>query len=168
MTPVQEGQPCPACGRDPGEYTSRPYHLPAGIVLIDRYQIGAVLGEGGFGITYLAKDLQQGTRVAIKEYFPRDKASRNSKESLLISGHSGPGEAPFQESRRKFLEEANLLAQLSDIPQIISVRECFEMNNTAYIVTEYVEGLTLSEWVRSRGGKVPAAEVLELMEGVFE
>ena len=168
MTPVQEGQPCPACGRDPGEYTSRPYQLPAGIVLIDRYQIGAVLGEGGFGITYLANDLQQGTRVAIKEYFPRDKASRNSKESLLISGHSGPGEAPFQESRRKFLEEANLLAQLSDIPQIISVRECFEMNNTAYIVTEYVEGLTLTEWVRSRGGKVPAAEVLELMKGVFE
>lgn len=168
MAPALEGEPCPSCGRNHWEYVSQPHHIPAGRVLIDRYRIGAVLGEGGFGITYLANDLQQGIRVAIKEYFPRDKARRSSIDSLLIAGHSGPGEAHFQEGRLKFLEEARLLKKLSDVPQIINVRDSFEMNNTAYIVTEYVEGITLTQWVRSRGGKVPAPEVLELMEGVFD
>ena len=168
MTPAQEGEPCSFCGRDHWAYVPAFHHLPPATILIDRYQIGGVLGEGGFGITYMGYDLRLGLRVAIKEYFPRDKSRRVSQESLHISSHMGSGGGAFQEGKGKFLGEARLLAKLSKVTQIINVRDCFEANNTAYIVVEYVEGITLTEWVRREGGKVPAQKVLELMEGVFD
>lgn len=168
MTPVQEGQPCSCCGRGYWEYMSAPHHLPAGTLLIDRYWLGAVLGEGGFGITYLGVDLRLGVKVAVKEYFPREKASRISRESLYVTSRMGSGGAPFQEGKGKFLEEARMLAKLGKVPQIINVRDCFEANNTAYIVMEYVEGITLTEWVRLQGGSVPARQILGMMDGVFE
>lgn len=167
MTPVQEGQRCPCCGRGHWEYIPAVHQLPPGVILIDRYRVGAVLGEGGFGVTYLGMDLRLGLKVAIKEYFPRDKATRVSQESLLISGNMGSGMSPFQEGKAKFLEEARTLARLSKVPQIINVRDCFEANNTAYIVMEYVEGITLTDWVRMEGGRIPARKLLGLMEGVF-
>lgn len=168
MTPAQEGQLCPCCGRAHWEYAPAYHQLPPGTVLIDRYRLGAVLGEGGFGITYLAADLRLGVKVAVKEYFPRDKASRLSRESLQISSHMGSSAGAFQEGKAKFLEEARVLARLSKVPQIINVRDCFEANNTAYIVMEYVEGISLTDWIRLQGGSVPAFQILGMMDGIFE
>ena len=70
MSPAAEGSPCPGCGLTAGSYRPKPHHLPPGTVLMGRYLVGRALGEGGFGITYLGRDLRLELRVAIKEYFP--------------------------------------------------------------------------------------------------
>lgn len=78
MSPVEPGEPCPVCGLTEGSYTPSHHHLPPGTVLRDRYLVGRALGEGGFGITYIGCDLRLELKVAIKEYFPTDRASRMS------------------------------------------------------------------------------------------
>ena len=70
LNPLEREAPCPVCGRSEGAYAPLPHHLPPGTMLLGRYLIGRVLGEGGFGITYIGLDLRLELRVAIKEYFP--------------------------------------------------------------------------------------------------
>ncbi len=82
MNPVQKGKPCAVCGLTEGNYTPSPHHLPPGTVLRERYLVGRVLGEGGFGITYIGCDLQLELKVAIKEYFPIDRANRVAAAQL--------------------------------------------------------------------------------------
>ena len=89
MNPVEPDTPCKVCGLTSGNYTPAPHHLPPGTVLKGRYLIGRVLGEGGFGRTYIGCDLQLELKVAIKEYFPTDKANRISSSSLSVSNYSG-------------------------------------------------------------------------------
>ena len=70
MGSVRPGEPCPACGLTQSSYTPAPHHLPPGTVLMDRYLIGRALGEGGFGITYIGRDLRLEVKVAIKGILP--------------------------------------------------------------------------------------------------
>ena len=158
---------CGSCGADHRGYVPGPHHLPPGTVLAGRYLLGVALGEGGFGITYLAADLRLGTKVAVKEYFPLDKATRQGQKTLTVTGYAGAGAAVFQEGKARFLEEARTLSYIAGLPHIIHVLNCFESNGTAYIVMEYVQGITLTQWVRQRGGKVSAGELLPMMEGLF-
>ena len=167
MTAFSEGRACPACGQLPESYSSAPHQLPAGTILAGRYLLGKVLGEGGFGITYLAFDLKEGRKVGIKEHFPRDKVRRMDMGATVLDTHGGADPDAFRKGKEKFIEEARTLAAVSHIPQIIRVLNCFETNNTAYIVMEYVEGITLTQWVRQKGGSIPARELLPLMEGLF-
>ena len=168
MTAFSEGRACPACGSDPDSYASAPYQLSAGTILVGRYLLGKVLGEGGFGITYLAFDLKEGRKVGIKEHFPRDKVRRMDMDATVLDTHMGSDPDAFQKGKARFIEEARTLAAVSHIPQIIRVLNCFETNNTAYIVMDYVEGITLTQWVAQRGGKVSARELLPMMEGLFK
>ena len=156
---------CGSCGADHRGYVPGPHHLPPGTVLAGRYLLGIALGEGGFGITYLAADLRMGVKVAVKEYFPLDKATRQAQDTITGIGFAGA--AAFREGKSRFLEEARTLSRIAGLPHIIHVLNCFESNGTAYIVMEYVQGITLTQWVRQRGGKVPAGELLPMMEGLF-
>ena len=87
MSPVKPGESCPNCGLTAGSYVPSPHHLPPGTVLLDRYLVGRVLGEGGFGITYIGCDLRLELKIAIKEYYPVDRATRNASVSLLSLIH---------------------------------------------------------------------------------
>lgn len=167
MAPVEDGKPCHACGLTQGSYTPAPHHLPPGTLLKDRYLVGRVLGEGGFGITYIGCDLQLELKVAIKEYFPTDKASRLSQASLDVSSYTGAAGAHYAEGLKKFLREARTIARMDKQPVIVNVRDFFETNHTAYIVMEYVEGTTFRELVEQRGGRIPAGELLYLIEPLF-
>lgn len=167
MSPVEEGKPCGACGLTQGSYTPSPHHLPPGTVLKDRYLVGRVLGEGGFGITYIGCDLQLELKVAIKEYFPTDKASRVSQASLEVSSYTGAAGVNYDKGLKKFLQEARTIARMDKQPVIVNVRDFFEINHTAYIVMEYVEGTTFKELVEQRGGRIPAGELLYLIEPLF-
>lgn len=167
MEQISEGQVCPACGRNPGDVVSSIHQLPPGTILAGRYLLGTVLGEGGFGITYIARDLSSGAKVAVKEYFPRDKSARNIMDNPSIISYAGAGLTAYQEGKEKFLEEAAVLAKLSGVSRIINVLNTFETNNTAYIIMEYVEGITLTQWAARRGGKIPAGELFPLIKDVL-
>jgi len=167
MNPIEEGKPCGACGLTQGSYTPSLHHLPPGTVLKKRYLVGRVLGEGGFGITYIGCDLQLELKVAIKEYFPTDKASRMSQASLDVSSYTGAAGVNYDKGMEKFLQEARTIARMDKQPVIVNVRDFFEVNHTAYIVMEYVEGTTFKELAEQRGGRIPAGELLYLMEPLF-
>jgi len=167
MNPVSDGESCKSCGLTAGSYTPNENHLPPGTVLNGRYLIGRVLGEGGFGITYIGCDLRLELKVAIKEYFPIDKVQRISSVSLDLSVPSSYAEHGFLSGKDRFLEEARIMARMDKQPEIVSVRDFFECHNTAYIVMEYVEGTTFKQLVTQRGGGIPAHELLPLIEPLF-
>lgn len=167
MTPVPEGESCSVCGLTSGTYIPSPHHLPPGTVLMDRYLVGRVLGEGGFGITYIGCDLKLELKVAIKEYYPVDRATRNASASLEVTNFIGPSAKSFERGKQKFLGEAQVMARLDKQQVIVSVRDFFEINNTAYIVMEYIEGITFRELLEKKGGKIPAEELLPMVEPLF-
>ena len=166
MTPVSEDGSCPSCGLTSGSYTPLPHHIPPGTVLMDRYLIGRVLGEGGFGITYIGCDLRLELKVAIKEYFPTNWVARHSELSLAVSCYAGAA-GSYEKGKSRFLYEARTMARMDKQPEIVSVRDFFELNNTAYIVMEYVDGTTFKELVAQRGGRIPAGELLHMIEPLF-
>lgn len=167
MTAVPDGESCSQCGLTSGNYVPSPHHLPPGTVLMERYLVGRVLGEGGFGITYIGRDLRLELKVAIKEYYPVDRATRNSSASLEVTNFIGPSAKSFERGKQKFLGEAQVMARMDKQQTIVSVRDFFEINNTAYIVMEYVEGITFRELVEKKGGKIPPEELFPMIEPLF-
>lgn len=135
--------------------------------LHNRYQIEEVLGEGGFGITYMAKQLESNTKVAIKEYFPAELATRvdaDSDQNLHI--FRGENEE-FEQGKKRFLKEAGILRQYHYLEGIVPVLDCFECNQTAYIVMEYIEGITLKQYI-DENGCLSFTELLHLLEPVMK
>ena len=136
--------------------------LKAGTLLVDQYTIVGVLGRpGGFGITYLAEDIRLDTLVAIKEFLPRELATRAPDRSTIIT-HSGDHDSSFHRGLEQFLREARTLAKIHH-PSVVRVRQFFEANGTAYLVMDYLEGQTLSELVREAGGRLPAPRAVEII-----
>ena len=136
--------------------------LPAGYKL-QNYRIVSVLGEGGFGITYLAEDEVLHQKVAIKEYFPAALAHREAKGSALSIG-GGETAKYFQWGLDRFVTEARILAKVSH-PNIVRVLNFAQLNNTGYMVMPYEEGEPLDKWVRRFDGQgVPAKEVIALID----
>jgi serine/threonine protein kinase len=127
--------------------------LPAG-ALVGRYQVVSVLGQGGFGITYLARDTQLGREVAVKEYLPAALAVRPDGSSVLPRSTEVADD--FGWGRGRFIEEGRTLASLHEAPSIVKVFDFLEANGTAYIVMELLRGRTLEERVKAEGPLPPA------------
>lgn len=117
-----------------------------------RYKIIDILGQGGFGITYLAIQSGLERKVAIKEFFMKELCERNESTKLVTLGTEGSRETVAR-YREKFLKEARYIASLNH-PNIVRIIDVFEENGTAYYVMEYIEGESLSEMVK-RGGALP-------------
>jgi serine/threonine protein kinase len=128
--------------------------LPAG-AMVGRYQIVSVLGQGGFGITYLARDTQLGREVAVKEYLPAALAVRPDGSSVLPRSTEVADD--FGWGRSRFIEEGRTLASVHEAPSIVKVFDFLEANGTAYIVMELLHGRTLEERVKAEGALAPAA-----------
>jgi serine/threonine protein kinase len=122
--------------------------LPKGYRLLE-YEFQGILGQGGFGVTYLAIDLNLNKKVAIKEYFPREFAGRDAGQTIRPAGNKDDRET-FEWGLKRFLDEARTLALFED-PNIISVKRFFEANGTAYLVMEYCDGLSLDEVIKKDG-----------------
>ena len=153
---------CPRCGFDPSTVRHPPVALPLGTLLNSRYLTGRVLGMGGFGITYLAYDTTLESCVALKEYFPSGLAIRDSDHlSLIVTSYNE--QSQFDYGASKFLEESKILAKLRTIPHIVTVYDYFRENRTAYCVMEYIEGLDLCKYAKSKGGRLSFDETLNLL-----
>ncbi|MDE6511466.1 MAG: serine/threonine protein kinase, partial [Muribaculaceae bacterium] len=127
------------------------------------YRIEKVLGQGGFGITYLAVDLNLDRYIAIKEFFPKDYCDRDDATSHVTLGTQGSKDF-VNRLKAKFLKEARNIARF-DNPNIIRIHAAFEENDTAYYVMDYIEGQTLAEIVRNTG-PIPEAKALEYINKV--
>lgn len=146
-----ETEVCAACKKHVGAYQPAPHHLQPGTVLNGKYLIGAVLGEGGFGITYIGRDMTLDMRVAVKEYYPSGIANRSNTNSANITANIGASEEVFDKGKNRFLAEARALAKFASESSIVTVRDFFPENNTAYIVMDYLEGKDLKEYMVNRG-----------------
>ncbi len=151
---------CPVCGGSMN-VVNEPHQLPVNSILNGRYIIGRTLGAGGFGITYVGYDLKLNSKVAIKEYYMSGGVSRT--RSLTVVPTDKTNEAPFNKGKERFLDEAKVLAQFIDEPNIVNVRDYFEENGTAYIVMEFLDGEDLTHYARKHG-RLSFEEVLALLE----
>ncbi|MEY8428269.1 protein kinase [Lachnospiraceae bacterium 46-15] len=162
-----EGE-CPHCGFDARKYEEAFHHLLPGTVLNGKYVLGKVLGEGGFGISYLGWDLNLECKVAIKEYYPASYVTRQAVYTPIVSVLNGSRREFYQKGLNKFVEEAKSLAKFSRLPGIVFVRDYFQENGTAYIVMEFAEGMTLKSLLEKNDGRLPAELVFRMMRPVME
>ena len=160
---------CPFCGYDPADAEKKyPLALKPGSILNGRYTVGRVLGQGGFGITYIALDDQTGERVAIKEYFPSEFAGRVGNISSSVQVHSENQRDNFDYGKAQFLEEARTLAAFNGDEHIVRIYSYFEENNTAYFVMEYVDGDALDKYMARKGGRLTPEEADRLLLPVMQ
>ena len=143
--------------------------LAPGTVLRD-YTIESVIGHGGFGIVYRARHDELGIVVAIKEYLPIELAVRQGATVRARSDSDGQG---YEEGLKRFRDEARALIQFHSHPNIVSCREYFRSNGTAYLVMEFVDGQSLAQVLASREAEgVPFEEsdllavMVPLLEGL--
>ena len=138
---------CPHCGYVRGDPARELNHLYPGMVLNNRYCVGQVLGFGGFGITYKVWDKHLGAVLAIKEYYPSGLVNRvpGTRDVILFTGNR---QAEYRHGLTRFLDEARNMAKFNAHKNIINVFEYFEENNTAYIVMEYLDGVTLNQYLK--------------------
>lgn len=141
--------------------------LKSGKILNNRYVIEKVLGEGGFGITYKGIDKLLAVEVAVKEYFPQGFVMRNNVYSEEITITQMKYEDLFQKGKERFLSEARVLAKFNKESGIVSVTDFFEENNTAYIVMEYLDGITLKDYIENNG-LLSMDDMLGLMSPLME
>ena len=165
-----QGYPCPHCGFDPRSVKGIEYALPMGTILAGKYLVGRVLGQGGFGITYVGWDIALERKVAIKEYYPSGQVSRNPGSRGLTWYTSVQSQQAKQNGTQMFLKEARKMSKVDDIPNVVRVRDLFQENETAYIVMDFVEGETLKArlektgplpWEQAKGIFLPAIQAME-------
>lgn len=142
--------------------------LPIGTRLPHNYIIDNVLGEGGFGITYSGYVRNTDEKVAIKEYFPGELSYRltDSDTPHTIVPYAG-SEASFQKGCDHFRKEASILREFQHLSSIVSVKDILEANGTVYLVMEYIDGITLKQYVKENG-VLTYHELLSLITPVIQ
>lgn len=160
-------QVCPHCGWFEGAGPESPLHLPPRTVLQGKYMLGRVLGQGGFGITYLAWDLFLERALAVKEYFPREMVYRDYGSATVSVIRTGAGQG-YQFGLQRFLDEAKLLARFDGHPNIVSVKDFFRENETAYLVMNYLQGVTLKNYLHQGSASLSPGQAIAIIYPVLD
>ena len=161
-----ENYPCQHCGYDNSEVLNPNYLSPGSELQNGKYVVGQVIGAGGFGVTYSAWDTLLDRHVAIKEYMPGEFSTRMPGRTQLTI-YSGEKETQFNDGMLKFYDESNRLAKFTETAGIVQIYDCFYENNTAYIVMEYLDGMTLAERIE-QDGRIPVDEAVQIIASVLE
>lgn len=157
---------CEHCGYNEN-IDNLPHQLPIGTRLQDCYEVGKVLGQGGFGITYIGWDHGRNVPVAIKEFYPNGVVNRESGVTKSLAVSATDGLEIFRRNKERFLQEAHTLARLSSVAEIVHVYSLFEENNTAYIIMEYLKGVDLRRYIRMVGGKLSPELTFAILQPVM-
>ena len=126
--------------------------LPEGTGLYRRYRVGRVLGTGGFGVTYAAYDLAEKEWIALKEYFPDEWGVRGA-DGRQITPIDPEKSRYYRHGMERFIKEASILAEFKNIRGIVNVRDVFAENGTAYMAMDFLDGYTVSGYMRCVGRK---------------
>ena len=129
-----------------------------------KYRIIEKLGQGNFGITYLAEDTSLESKVAIKEFFFKECCERDDSACNVMTIPAWCNREIVERSKQKFIKEARTIFSLNH-PNIVRILDVFEENGTAYYVMEYIEGESLGDMVKRRGA-IPEAEALGYVKDV--
>lgn len=168
MEPTDGTPICPHCGWMQGEQNADyPLALQPGSLLANRYVVGKVLGQGGFGITYIGWDLVLSRKKAIKECFPQGLAGRHAGSAEVFASSSSVRDA-LQHDVSAFLNEARLLANFENHPNIVWIQDFFAANGTAYMIIEYLHGRNLEQYVTDSGGRIPWPEAGRILISVLD
>lgn len=157
---------CRYCGYVEGTPPEQPHYLRSGTVLKGHFIVGTAIGVGGFGITYKCYDATLGVIVAIKEFFPVGLVNRSPGE-MKVGLLSGEKEKQYKNQIKRFLMEAQSIAQFGKANDIVNVFDYFEENNTAYIVMEYIDGVLLKDYLEKQGALSPDI-AMTIIEPVVE
>lgn len=161
---------CEFCGYIYDKEKISQTHIQPGEILANRYVIGAVKGYGSFGVTYIAWDNLIQTKVAIKEYLPAEFSTR-APGATKVTVFSGNKNEQYISGMNRFLKEAQNLARFTGTNGIVKIYDSFEANGTAYIITEFIEGITLKAFLNDVGTLDPQDAVdmiLPSMEALCE
>ena len=156
---------CPHCGYIVGTHAEEAIHMEPGTILHDRYIIGKILGYGGFGITYIGWDGKLEQKVAIKEYLPGEFSTRMPGQSQ-VTVFNGEKSEQFHDGMKKFIDEAKRLAKFQNEPGIVKIFDSFEENETAYIIMEYLDGETLTDYLK-REKTIPEDQAVNMLMPVM-
>lgn len=168
--------PCPKCGFSLKDYQQPENGMPPYEILNGKYLVGKVIGIGGFGITYIGWDFYQSKKVCIKEYFPKGVAKREQTKtySTEYSTYSmdvftvNTKKAAYLGGLKGYIKEAETLSKFYGMPGIVSVRDFFYGNKTAYIVMEYIDGINFRQFAKSSGGVLQSYILFELLKDVIK
>ncbi len=164
-------QTCPICGYNKRESEKRQKSrcLSPGTIVGENYLVGKVLGVGGFGITYLAKNLKTEETLALKEYFPAEIAHRDiySSSGKKISADGSQKRRFYEIGLQNFEKEAKNLLLFQNLDGIVKVENYFRENETAYIAMEYVRGISLKAYLNKRKKPLSEKQVLKMMRPVL-
>ena len=159
---------CPECGRAYGSANAESFALKPGTILEGKYLVGEMLGQGGFGITYIGFDLLLEQKVAIKEYFPMSTGMVTRENSTAVVWSSAVMQkSGVEKGFDSFLKEARKMAKLGGIPGVVGVKSVFIQNETAYIVMDFIEGETLLKKLQ-REGPMEFATCVSLMTPILQ
>lgn len=158
---------CPHCKYRDTQGNNKSNALKKGSVLAGRYLVGRILGVGGFGITYIGYDLRNKVRIAIKEYLPQQLAYRiNGNTNITI--YPGEKREIFKLGINKFLDETNILVNFKKDINTVNIYNFFKENNTAYYIMDYIEGVTLSEYMVIKDSTFRLSEAIEVLIPIMD
>ncbi len=162
FSPRTDAEICPICGYDFMEKGG--FELEPGTIVNERYIIGKKEGAGSFGITYRAFDSKLQVKTAIKEFFPVTMAVRESDGKVTTEPEK---QELFRKGCKTFLEEARVAARFNH-KGIVSVKDFFEANSTAYLLMPFIDGLNLYDYIKRYGDKLSFVKTKEIFLPLFD
>lgn len=191
MNRMENHSICPQCHWNNRWSNEEAHILAAGTILEGHYLLGNKLGQGGFGITYIARDLTLDKRIAVKEFYPKKIVMRNraksnevwvkgadyeeqwdsdcnSKEYEKARANYEKSCVKYEKDKVHFIQEGRVLARVDNLNSVVSVLNAFEENNTAYIVMEYLQGCSMEEYIQNRHCTMTVNEMLHWMKPIIQ